>query len=199
MKNPFVSVCVPVHEMKDKDFFLKRLITSLREQSYTNWELVISKNPGTTMAFNTNDAIKKANGDIVKILFLDDFFAHKDSLKNIVESFDGGWLVTGCTHTHGKDRFNEHLASWNDNIHQINTIGSPSVMAFENKNPTLFDEKLNWALDMDLYKRLYKRYGMPTIINDINVVIGIGDHQTTNILTDEEKAKEVAYTNKKHA
>jgi len=197
MKNPLVSICVPIHNMKDKDYFLKRLIQSVREQTYQNWELVITEEG--KMAENTNAAIKKAQGEIIKILYLDDFFAHKDALKNIVEAWKGGWLVTGCTHTHGKDRFNDHLAEWNDNIHQVNTIGSPSVLAFENKNPLLFDEKLSWMLDADLYKRMYKRYGLPTILNDINIVIGIGDHQTTHILTDEEKAKEVAYTNKKHA
>lgn len=151
------------------------------------------------MAYNTNSAIKRAQGDIVKVLFMDDFLAHEDTLKNIVDNWKGGWLVTGCTHTHGKDRFNEHLAVYNDNIHQVNTIGSPSVLAFENKDPLLFDETMNWMLDADLYKRLHAKYGLPTILDSIDIVIGIGKHQTTNLLTEDEKIQEVNYTNQKHA
>lgn len=196
MKNPLVSICVPIHNMKDKDFFLDRCLSSIREQSYKNWELVITEDG--LMAKNTNSAIKQSYGDIIKILYMDDFFAHKDALKRIVECFTGGWLVTGCTHTHGKDRFNEHKAEWNENIHTINTIGSPSVLAFENKDPLLFDEKLSWMLDADLYKRLYARYGLPTILDDINVVIGVGDHQTTHLLSDDIKEEELAYTKKKY-
>jgi hypothetical protein len=199
MKNCLVSICVPTHNMENGEYFLNRLKESLREQTYSNWELITTINPNTTMAYNTNNAINKASGEIIKILFMDDFFAHKNSLKTIVENYKGGWLVSGCTHTHGKDRFNEHLATWNENIHQVNTIGSPSVLTFENKNPLLFDEKMNWMLDADLYKRLYERYGLPTIIDDINIVIGIGSHQTTNILTQKEKQDEEEYTNKKHA
>lgn len=198
-KNIKISICIPTNDMDDKSYFLGRCLQSIAEQTYQNFEIILSKNPGTTMAYNTNSAIKRAQGDIVKILFMDDFLAHPDALKNIVDNWKGGWLVTGCTHSHGKDRFNDHLAVYNDNIHQVNTIGSPSVLAFANDEPLLFDERMNWMLDADLYKRLHARYGEPTILNSLDVVIGIGKHQTTNLLTDEEKNKEVELTNKKHA
>jgi hypothetical protein len=39
---------------------------------------------------------------------------------------------------------------------------------------------------------------LPTILNDINVVIGTGRHQTTNILNEETKINEQKYMKNKH-
>lgn len=193
MVNPQISICVPAHKaMKNHDFFLERLKKSVEQQTFKDYELIVTYDG--KMAENTNSAIKQAKGEIVKVLYMDDFFAHPDALQRIVEAFKGGWLVTGNSHTHGEDRVNDHLPTWNDNIKNgANTIGSPSVLAFENKDPLLFDENLSWLLDCELYDRMYKRYGPPTFLNDINVVLGIGDHQMTHILTDEEKLKEHEY------
>ena len=143
------------------------------------------------MPVTSNAVIRAAKGEIIKVLYLDDYLAHKDAQKNIVEAFTGGWLVTGCEHDNGQQRFNPHFPEWNNQVPDgLNSIGSPSVLAFENNEPLLFDERLSWLLDCELYGRLYKRYGMPTIVNDINVVIGLGSHQMTHKLTDEEKEAE---------
>lgn len=192
-----ISVVIPYHDMENGAFFLKRAIDSVMSQTYKDYEIVLVKEG--KMAPNTNAGILKAKGDIVKILFMDDYLAHPDSLQVIADNFSGGWLVTGCAHDDGEKIFNPHLATWNDEIYTgKNTIGSPSVLAFENKNPELFDDKLSWALDCDLYTRLFQRYGKPVIIDDVNVVIGIGTHQTTNILSDQEKREEFLYVMKKY-
>ena len=197
MNTPKISIAIPVYkEMPNGDFFLKRCLESIRTQSYQDFEIVITEKG--SMAENTNNAIKASNGEIIKVLYQDDYFAHKDALKRIVEAFKGGWLVTGCEHDDGVTRERPHLAEWNDNIHIRNTIGSPSVLTIENKNPLLFDETMTWMLDCDYYKRLYERYGAPIILDDINVVIGVGSHQTTNRLTDEIKNNELEYMYEKH-
>lgn len=188
---PKISICTPVHNMKNKDFFLSRLQKSLEDQTFTDFEWVVTEEG--KMAENTNAAIKKAKGEIIKIIYLDDYLAHKNSLKNIVENWKGGWLVTGCNHDNRKNKFSDHIPTVNGLPFDINTIGSPSVLAFENKNPLLFDENLSWLLDVDLYKRLYKQYGEPTIIESTDVTIGLHDGQMTNLLTPEEKQKEADY------
>ena len=208
---PKISICVPVHSMPDGKFFFDRLWNSIEEQTFKDFEVIVTDDG--LMAENTNSAIRKAKGDIVKILFMDDFFAHPQALQMIVDNFNGGWLVTGCEHAR-KDgfRYNPHLPTYNHAIHTgINSIGSPSVLAFENegyrpsksKQPTasipVFDNSLSWLLDCDLYKRLYTRYGEPAILNDMNVVIGVGEHQTTNTLPAEVKAAELEYMKKKYA
>jgi len=191
-----ISIAIPVHDMEDKDYFLKRCLDSIEIQTYKDYEIVITEDG--TMAENTNSAIKKSKGDIIKILYMDDFFNHENALKNIVDNFKGQWLVTGCTHTHSKDRFNEHYPSMNENIHKINTIGSPSVMTIKNNNPLLFDENMTWLLDCDYYKRMYEKYGEPVLLNDINVVIGVGEHQMTRKLDDTLKNNELMYVKTKH-
>ena len=191
-----ISVAVPVHDMPNGDFFLKRLKDSLAVQTFKDFELVITKEG--KMAENTNAAIKASSGELVKILYMDDYLAHEDSLQMISDAFgkDDQWLVTGCAHNPGT---HTHLPTYNDRIHEgINTVGSPSVLTLRNDGPLLFDESLTWLLDCDLYKRLYEKHGPPTILNDINVTIGVGEHQTTHILSDDIKVAEHEYTKQKH-
>lgn len=186
-----ISICIPVYEMENKDFFLKRCLDSITNQAFKDYEIIITEN-GKGMASNTDEAIKKAQGGIVKILFMDDYLAHDDSLANLSARFRGGWYVSGCDHDDGINRGAVHFPIWNiDTMNQgLNTIGSPSVLAFENNEPLLFDENMTWMLDVDLYLRLFKRYGPPTITNEVDVTIGIGKHQATSFLSDETKSKE---------
>ena len=196
-KNPKISICVPIHDMKDGDKFLWRLVNSLISQTFKDWELVVTKDG--RMAENTNAGIKKARGEIIKLLYLDDYLAYPDSLKVIVDNFKGGWLATGCLHDDGISIGSPHLPEWREDVIKgNNTIGSPSVVAIENNDPLLFDENMSWLLDCDYYKRLYERYGKPTLINDLNVIIGIGDHQVTKLMPDIEKLAEYNYMNFKY-
>ena len=196
--NPRISIVVPTHEMAHKDFFMKRLVDSLDKQSFRDFELIVT-NEGK-MAANTNSGIKKAKGEIVKILFMDDYLHDVDALKHIDEAFTGGWMASGCIHDNGKYLFNPHFPKWDADIRGgRNTIGSPSVIAFENDNPEFFDEQLSWLLDCDLYYRLYERYGEPTIINYTDIAIGVGNHQTTYLMSDVEKWEEHQYLKQKYA
>lgn len=191
-----ISIAIPIHNMANKEFFLKRCIDSIEKQSFRDFEIVITEEG--KMAENTNAAIKKCTGDIIKVLYMDDYLAHDNSLMDIVNNWEDGWLVTGCNHDNGIIKYNNHLPSYVGIPNGQNTIGSPSILAFENKNPLLFDEELSWMLDVDLYVRLYKRYGLPTFLNTINVTMGIGSHQMTNILTSQDKEKELNYFIKKY-
>lgn len=191
-----ISIVIPYHDMDNAAFFMKRCIDSIMAQTYKDYEIILVKEG--KMAENTNAGIKKAKGDIIKILFLDDYLAHPKSLENLVSNFKGGWLATGCLHDDGTVG-NPHYPTYSPEIKNgKNTIGSPSVVAFENNNPLLFDENLSWTLDCDLYTRLYERYGEPTLVNSCDVVIGLHAGQTTNILTEGEKIKELDYLLTKH-
>jgi len=185
-------VCVPTHGIPEKDFFLKRLEDSLAKQTFQDFELVITEDG--KMAENSNSAIKKAKGEIIKMLYMDDYLFSPYALQNIVDNYEGTWLASGCLHDDGTTMFNAHYPTWNDDVkYGKNTIGSPSVIAFPNDNPLLFDERMTWLLDCHLYGRLFERYGHPTLINKLDVGIGVGPHQMTNKLTEEEKAIEHTY------
>src|ERR1700740_3538057 len=109
-----ISIAIPVHNMDKKDFFLKRCLDSIRMQTYQDYEIVITEHG--KMAENTNEAIKRSKGDLIKILYMDDYLAHKDSLQRIVDAFKGNWLATGCIHdsNHGSELFNPHYPTYND-------------------------------------------------------------------------------------
>lgn len=178
---PKVSVVVPIHNMQDGDKFLWRLVNSLTEQTFKDWELIITKNG--KMAENTNAAIKRARGEFIKVLYLDDYFAYPDALRDMVKNFRGHWQICGAN-------TNPH-PSWNDRIGDgKNTLGSPSALMMRRGLDIFFDERLSWLLDCDLYKRLNDKYGPPQILDGPRIMIGVGDHQMTNILTKEEKILE---------
>ena len=194
-KRPKISCIIPIHWMKNWQFFLTRCLESIEKQTFTDYEIIITKSG--FMAENTNAGILKATGEIIKFLYMDDYLAHPDSLKNLAENFKGGWLATGCVHDWGGGKLiNPHLARIDGILQKSsmkNTIGSPSVVAVENKDPLLFDENMTWVLDLDYYKKLYERYGEPTILDSYDVIIGCGNHQVTHIISKEDKLKEEKY------
>ena len=147
------------------------------------------------------ESIKQSRGELIKILYMDDFMAHDDALDKIIKHFKGQWLVTGCTHIKKGDSYTHqiHLPSYTEGVCRGgNTIGSPSVLTIRNENPLMFDEEMTWMLDCDYYKRMYDLYGEPTILKDINVIIGLHNSQVTNLLTDERKLQEYQYITKKY-
>ncbi len=152
---------------------------------------------------NLNNAIKNAKGEYIKILFQDDFLYHRDSLSvigaNLVDN--ASWLVTACEHTHDCKHFiRKHYPRYNHRIHLgINTISSPSVLTIKNQDPLLFDENLIWLMDVDYYKRLYEKYGEPKIVNDINVVNRLHEHQVSQTIADKSlQDKEYEYVVRKY-
>ena len=187
---PKISIVVPYHDMKNAEFFLKRNIDSIMSQTFKEYEIILTKEG--KMAENTNAGIKKARGELIKILFMDDYFAHPNALQDIIEKFGGRWMITGVD-TNPEPK-------WTDDIHLGNNkLGSPSALTMRVGYEMLFDEKLSWLLDCDLYKRLYEKYGPPKILTGVNVNIGIHGGQMTNLMSDDYKLSEHEYMNEKYA
>ena len=188
---PKVSIVLPIHDMKNGAFFLWRAINSIMEQTFKNYEIIITKEG--SMPVNTNIGIKRATGELIKILYMDDWFAHPLALEHMVEAMNqrpkSHWLIT-ATDTNTNPHWTDDLETGN------NKLGSPSALMTRNPT-TYFDEKLSWLLDCDLYKRLESQFGKPVILEDININIGVHEGQMTNILTDEEKLTEHNYTKTK--
>ena len=209
---PKLSIAIPTHEMENREFFLKRCLDSLWEQTFQDFEIVITdnsdddvlekicefyggiryfKNLRKGMAQNTNEAIKKSKGKLIKILYLDDYLLHDEVLEMIVNKFEKRWLICGAD--------NNSDPHWTEDIHTGNNkLGSPSSLTIENKDPLLFDENLTWLLDVLYYKGLYERYGEPTIMAGKHIGIGEGTHQMTHLISDERKMWEQEYLMKKY-
>lgn len=156
------------------------------------------KNIGSSSS-NINNALKNASGKIIKILFQDDFLYNDKSLEEIVNNFnikEDNWMVTACEHSYdGKTFFRKFYPKYNKMIFLgKNTISSPSVLTIKNNTKIFFDEKLIWLMDCDYYKRCYDNFGQPKILNKINVVNRVGDHQVSNSLVNKmTKIKETVY------
>lgn len=219
-----ISIAVPTSSMKHRQHLFVRLLDSLWTQTYQDFEVVVTdnsdddviesicqfykggiryfRNPIKGMAQNTNEAIRRSKGELVKILYMDDYLAHEKSLIKIINNFEGQWLVSACTHIIEGNSFTQtiHHPTYSDDIHTgHNTIGSPSVLTIKNEHPIFFDETMTWLLDADYYRRMYDKYGLPTILNDINVIIGLHEGQATNTMGDERKLQEYEYLKNKYA
>lgn len=225
-----VSICIPTWEQYDRGVeFLKKNFEEISLQTYKNYNVVISdhskdnnikllcdeysnkfeikyvKNEklfGNSPA-NTNNAIKNSDGEIIKILFQDDFFYDKNGLELIVNRFKNlecNWLVSGCNHTKddGKTFINFMIPYWNPQIVLgINTISSPSVLSFRKKTPCLFDENLIMLMDGEMYYQLYKQYGLPEIINDTLITNRMHQHQISSLYK-KDINEEIDYVKIKH-
>lgn len=217
-----ISICIPTYEMKGKgDEYLEFSFNILYQQTFKDFEIIISdhsesdiiknlcdkwnsvlnisyfRNPykkGNSSA-NINNALKHANGDIIKVLFQDDFLYDEYSLQNQFESFKGGWLVTACCHYDEIQMYKPFYPKYHDQIqYGHNTISSPSVLMFENKDIIEFDDNLIWLMDVDYYKRLYDKFGLPTICNYISIVNREHSNQVSNTLaTQEVQQNELKY------
>lgn len=176
-----LSVVIPIHDMPNFGFFFDRCLKSLESQSFQDFETVIVKEG--KFAENTNAGIRKAKGELIKFLCLDDWLIDENYLQKVVDNFEDGWLVTASD-----NNLNPH---YNEQIYLgVNTLGSPSALTIKNDKPLFFDKNLVWLVDCEYYERLWNRYGNPTILKDAVVGVGIGDHQMTHQISDEIKVKE---------
>src|SRR3989344_100130 len=226
MKEIHLSICIPTYEMHgEAKKMLTRSFNIFKKQTFKNFEVVISdnseddvvrnlcsdpsyqsldikyiRNPRKGASINTNKAIKKATGKLVKILHMDDYLANENSLQDIVDNFKGNWMVTGCGHDVGDGKIiDSHFPTYNKKGYLgKNTMGAPSILTIKNENPLLFDETLIWLNDCDYYKRCHDKFGAPDILNKINVIIGIGKHQTTATLSNKIKKDEKKYIKEKY-
>lgn len=194
-----ISICIPYHDSPHTALYLSRLLDSISKQSFTDYEIVLTKDGD--FARNHNAAIIKAKGGYVQMMQMDDYFAHGDALKNIVDGFDMGseWQITACMHDDGGVVGRPHIPYWTPDIYTGNNrLGSVSTLSFKNDKALLFEEPLQWLVDCDLYYRLYLKYGLPNLLQTPNVVIQERFDRLTNTLTDELKANEVEYLRRKY-
>lgn len=226
MEDLKISICIPTWEQHGVGRkFLEHLLKTIDKQSYKNYEVVISdhsldseiqnfvknkenikyfrnKEKRGNSPFNTNNAIVNASGDVIKIMFQDDFFFNSNALSIISESFKDRsceWLVNGCNHTaKGRKFYRPIIPLWNSDIPLgNNTIGCPSVLSFRRTNNLFFDENLVMLMDCEYYHQLYKTFGAPCIVQDILTTVRVHSKQISS-LYDKDLKEEIKYVKLKH-
>lgn len=197
-----ISLCIPIHDTPNTAFFLSRLLNSIHEQSYKDYEIVITKEG--PFARNHNAAIMKAKGEIIQMLQMDDYLAHSEALQRIVEAFDehieSQWGISASLHNYAGQIANPHVPEWTDDIYTGNNrLGSVSTLAMRRDSALLFEEPLSWAVDCDLYYRLYLKYGLPILVIPANIIVTERPDRLTHTLSNELKESEVQYLKNKYS
>jgi len=199
-----ISICCPVYTMKDKtaERFLVEYFSHLMYQTFKDFDVVISdqsegdnlkticdtfshvldikyikntsnkKNAGN----NVNNAVKHATGEIIKLLYMDDYFVDQDALLKISNAFDsnpdGKWFISGFTHSNeDRTHFFDTRRPWYENkyVNGDNTTGNPSNYAVRNNCALEMDDDLLWIVDGEYFYRSYYYHGDPIKLDDVLV------------------------------
>lgn len=220
-----ISIAIPTWETHNKgEEFLDDLFRTIEIQTFNEFEVVISdhsvddylipkikeyddkfeikyiknKNKRGNSPSNLNNAISNCSGEIIKIMFQDDFFYDDEALEKIYYSLcssDKMWLLNGTNHTkdHGNSFYWDLYPRFNDQLLMgVNTISSPSVVTFKKQSEIIFDENLVYLMDVDYYYGMREKYGDPIFYHDI-LVTNRFPHESsisTNII-DRENMTEI--------
>lgn len=223
-----VSICIPTYEMGGRGVeMLDQLLDSIRMQSFRDYEIVISDHSKGedirnhvlqwddivyvrnelfrgSSSYNMNNAIRHATGKYIKPMFQDDLFDNTRSLEYMVKAMDRAhWVAGRCRHCEDDPnfRFRMHTPHWDgvqDLRQGINRIGSPSCIMYE-RGDVWFDNNLIWLMDCDFYISLYKKYGIPRLLEDDTCVVSRQwpGSVSNSIATDKIKATEASYMARK--
>ncbi len=209
-----VSVTIPTYNNLES---FKRTLNSVLSQTFCNFEIIITddsdnddikiyaallnderikyfKNPQKLGApKNWNEGIKKAQGEYIKILHHDDWFADENSLQKFIELMDKnpqcdfGYaksvnfdIETKKIKTRRAEKYVSIIEKNPFELYMCNRIGSPSVVIFKNKNNLLFDENLKWLVDIDFYIKVLTKNNKIAFLNEVLINVGISQAQITN-------------------
>jgi GT2 family glycosyltransferase len=127
-------------------------------------------------ANNVNNAVKHATGEIIKLLYMDDYFVDQDALLKISNAFDnnpdGKWFISGFTHSNeDRTQFFDTRHPWYENkyVNGDNTTGNPSNYAVRNNCALEMDDDLLWIVDGEYFYRSYFYHGDPIKLDDVLV------------------------------
>ncbi len=194
------EVCISDHSLNDE-------VMNEVKQFEDKFKIVYKKNSqdrGNGPA-NTNAAIDLCSGEIIKIMFQDDFFYDDESLEKIVTEFENSdkvWLLNGCNHTKddGHSFYWELYPQWNDRIlYGVNTISSPSVLSIKKEvfDKVKFDASLVMMMDCDYYYNAKEHFGDPIYYHDVLVSNRVHENQIS-MRYDKNLQDEVNYCLKKY-
>ena len=218
-----LSVCIPAYDMGGEGpSFLRHSLDVLIRQDFRDFEIIVAdQSSGIEIkavcseyservrhistshlahqaSANTNAAVDAACGEVVKILFQDDFLAETNALSKMMKIFERpevNWCVTGSLHTYDAKAMVKPWVPWYHDRIQFgkNTISSPSVLAYRKSTAPRFDEELIWLMDVDFYKRCGDLWGRPYIIPEKLAVNRLHDGQVSAGIESERIRRELRH------
>jgi len=209
-----ISICIPAYKGID---FLQRLLDSITIQTFKNFEVVVTDDsPDETVntlclkyqnsfrlqyyrntttlgtPANWNEAIRKAEGEWIKLMHDDDWFSDEHSLESFAEiiandrsiafifsAYKNVYLNPSRTKNIFASRFWIRKLDKNPAVlFSGNFIGPPSVVLHKKNLDFLYDDRMKWLVDIDFYIR-YLSVGRSSYIHKTLVNVGISDRQVT--------------------
>jgi glycosyltransferase involved in cell wall biosynthesis len=226
-----VSICIPTYRQVE---FLQQTLRSILTQDYADYEVVVTDDSpddcvetlvrsmdfGARMRFfrnptrlgapeNWNEAVRRANGDYIKIMHHDDYFVSSGSLGAFVRLLDEqpaadfGFsatrvenVSTGRTRKHciQEDQL-KRIIELPDLLFTGNFIGAPSATIYRRSVALEYDRAMQWLVDVDFYVRVLRQN--PTIAFSPEMLIATTDgagHQITRYFSGPNTAELVEYT-----
>lgn len=210
-----ISIVIPVYTMDRSKEFLTDLFDSIKSQTYTNYEVIVSDHSEVedieefcrnydldirhyynergrgNSSINMNYGISKSKGDVIKIMHMDDYFCNNEALQNLVDGIgDMKWGKFAFNHNY-EGHQDQPSRPWIPSMSNYN-IGCPSVIFFvrDESDQVLFDEDLIFINDMDMNQRLLEKYGSPAVIEDISITIRMHGSQVQNSVSPDLEQKE---------
>ncbi len=225
-----ISICIPAYEMGGAGAtYLDALLASLDRQSFRDFDVVVAdqSSDGAVKACcarwsdrmridwfdntaaprsasaNVNSALDRAGGEILKILFQDDYLCADDALGRIHEALGDGtasWALCGSAVTRdGRTLEAPMMPRLNDRMHLgRNTVSSPSVLAIRRTCRERFDESLQWLMDVEYYHRLHVAHGDPVILPETLVSNRLHAGQVSARIDRRIKARELDHVLRRH-
>jgi glycosyltransferase involved in cell wall biosynthesis len=213
MAHPLISICIPAYK---KPQYVIRCLESVLQQDYRNVEVVISDDspdedikdaiapyterlsiryfhnqPALKSPRNWNNALDKANGELVMLLHQDDWLHAPDALSTYVNAFeDANVNFVFCRNTAVDEKgtvtvLQERKYLLTQMVVKPNhlllsqIIGPPSNTMLRSSVSIRYDEQFIWVVDVDYYARLLKAGHKYRYIDRHLVSIGLHGDQTT--------------------
>lgn len=212
---PFISICIPAYKHVE---YLDRLLQSIAAQTFKDFEVVITDDsPEDSVKIlihkfssllpiryykndlplgtpeNWNEAIRKANGDWIKLMHNDDWFATKDALLIFSQAIrkhpDASFFFSAFQNVEvssGKKQVVK-LSSIDKLFLRTNPyhllkkvyVGNPSCTLVKKNVNIYYDKRYKFIVDFDYYIRLIQQTGQPVYIDEVLLNIGFHDEQVT--------------------
>jgi glycosyltransferase involved in cell wall biosynthesis len=211
---PYISICIPSYQRVN---YLKRLLNSIAIQTFSDFEVIVSddspdssvqdllinyqknfiiryfKNqPAFGPPANWNFGISKAEGEWIKIMHDDDWFATSKSLQIFTDrSYQKKkFIFSAYTNYFEDDSTNQQQmfmpSSWGKKILKEpnvllakNVIGPPSVTMLHKSIDLRYDERLKWRVDMEYYIRILQEQQSFEYINQSLINVSVSESQVT--------------------
>lgn len=211
MSSPFISICIPAYKNIE---FLRRLLDSISGQTYRNYEVILTddspddklelfvKEYKTFPAMhysrnltslgtpeNWNEAVRRANGEWIKLMHDDDWFSDPEALEQFAAATQkkSDFIFSAYRNVYvNADKkelirlpfqYLNRLRRTPLNLLARNVIGPPSVTLYR-KTALTYDPRMKWKVDIDYYIHYLKDHSFHYIDKPL-INVGIGSEQVT--------------------